>query len=323
MTHSTLLAVLSMVKSVLRLPIGAIVLAALSLGGCDTASSGSAEDEVQVVATSTILADLTTQVAGDAIELKSILNPGDDPHVYEPVPQDTIALEKADLILYNGYNLEPNIIKLIESAGANERALAVGEVVKPLDFRYEGQTRPDPHVWGDVQNAIAMTNAIRDALIELSPENESRFTENARQLVEKLTALDSWTEDQIATIPQDKRELVSTHDAFQYYASAYGLQVAGTLIGISTEEQPSAQTVSKLVEAIKSIGVPTIFAETTINPALIQTVAEEAGVKLADQELYSDSIGAPGSDGDSYIKMIAANTCAIATALQGTCTPFK
>lgn len=323
MTHSTSFPGLSMVKSALPLGIGVVALAALSLGGCDTASSGSAAKEVQVVATSTVLADLTSQVGGDAIELTSILKPGDDPHVYEPVPKDTIALEKANLILYNGYNLEPNIIKLIQSAGANERALAVGEVVKPLDFQYEGQTRPDPHVWGDVANAIAMTNTIRDALIKLSPENESLFTENAKRLVEQLTALDGWAEDQIATIPQDKRELVTTHDAFQYYANAYGLDVAGTLIGISTEEQPSAQTVSRLVEAIKSTGVPTIFAETTINPALIQTVAEEAGVKLAEQPLYSDSIGAPGSDGDSYIKMIAANTCAIATALQGTCTPFK
>lgn len=314
-----------MVKSALRLPVGVggFLLVVLSLGGCDATSSGSASEEVQVVATSTILADLTTQVGGDAIQLTSILKPGDDPHVYEPVPQDTIALEKADLILYNGYNLEPNIIKLIQSAGANERAVAVGEVVKPLDFTYEGQTRPDPHVWGDVKNAIAMTNAIRDALIKLSPEDESRFTENARQLVAQLTTLDGWAKAQIATIPQDKRQLVTTHDAFQYYANAYGLEVAGTLIGISTEEQPSAQTVSKLVEAIRGIGVPTIFAETTINPALIQTVAEEAGVKLSDQALYSDSIGARGSDGDSYIKMIAVNTCAIATALQGTCIAFK
>ncbi|HEY9879417.1 MAG TPA: zinc ABC transporter substrate-binding protein, partial [Leptolyngbyaceae cyanobacterium] len=127
MTHPTLFPGLSMVKSALPLGIGVVALAALSLGGCDTASSGSAAKEVQVVATSTVLADLTSQVGGDAIELTSILKPGDDPHVYEPVPQDTIALERANLILYNGYNLEPNIIKLIQSAGANERALAVGE----------------------------------------------------------------------------------------------------------------------------------------------------------------------------------------------------
>jgi manganese/iron transport system substrate-binding protein len=314
-----------MLKNALRrqLWLGTVAALALGISGCDTPGAGdSSTDELQVVATSTILADLTAQVGGDAIVLTSLLNPGDDPHVYEPVPQDTVAIEQADLIFYNGYNLEPGLIRLIAGAGADDRALAIGEVVDPLDFEYEGQTEPDPHVWGDVSNAIAMTNAIRDALIELSPENESLFTENARQLTEQLAALDTWVGEQIATIPPDQRQLVTTHDAFQYYANAYGLTVAGTLIGISTEEQPSAQTVSRLVQAIRETGVPTIFAETTINPALIQTVADEAGVTLSETELYSDSIGAEGSEGDSYINMIAANTCAIAVGLNGTCTPF-
>ena len=116
--------------------------------------------------------------------------------------------------------------------------------------------------------------------------------------------------------------LVTTHDAFQYYARAYGLEIFGTLIGISTEEQPSAQTVRKLADAIQTANVPAIFAETTINPALIQTVAAEAGVKLAERELYSDSLGAAGSDANSYIEMIVANTQTIVESLGGNYTPF-
>jgi manganese/iron transport system substrate-binding protein len=116
---------------------------------------------------------------------------------------------------------------------------------------------------------------------------------------------------------------VTTHDAFQYYANAYRLSIIGTLIGISTEEQPSAQTVQRLVESVKTARVPTIFAETTINPALIRTVAQEAGVKVAERSLYSDSIGAPGSDGDSYINMMVANTRSIVESLGGKSTPFK
>lgn len=112
--------------------------------------------------------------------------------------------------------------------------------------------------------------------------------------------------------------MITTHDAFQYYAQAYGLEVSGTLIGISTEEQPSAKTVQELVTSIKDTGVPAIFAETTINPQLIKTVAEEAGVKLAETKLYSDSIGARGSEGDSYIKMMVSNTRTIVEALGGT-----
>ncbi len=277
----------------------------------------------QVVATTTIVADLTDQLAGSAIQLTSLLKPGDDPHTYEPVPADSVALEQADLILYNGFNLEPGVIRLMNAAGMRAGKLAVGEVVTPLDIEYEGQKVPDPHVWGDVENAIAMVAAIKTALIDLLPTQREQIQQNADRLTVELQQLDAWVKQQIATIPANNRQLVTTHDAFQYYAHAYGLQIAGTLIGISTEEQPSAQMIRSLVAAIKQTGVPAIFAETTINPALITTVAEEAGVQLAPRPLYSDAIGTPGSDGDSYLKMIEANTRTIVEALGGTYTPFQ
>ena len=296
----------------------------LLVGGCgenDSATDG--DDLPQVVSTSTIIADLTRRVGGDEIKHEGILQPGADPHVYEPTPQDSVALEKADLILYNGFNLEPGIIKMINSTGVEANKFAVGEVVDPLDFEYQGQKEPDPHVWGDAQNAIAMTVAIRDRLIELSPEDEAEFTLNADELIQELKQTDSWIAEQIQTIPADRRKLVTTHDAFQYYTNAYGLEMAGTLIGISTEEQPSAQTVKNLANSIKQMKIPAIFAETTINPQLIKTVAEEAGVKLAPQELYSDSIGAPGSSGDSYLKMLEANTKSIVESLGGQFKPLN
>jgi len=277
----------------------------------------------RVVSTSTILADLTEQVGGAAIEHTGLLEPGADPHLYEPVPADSIALEKAALIFYNGYNLEPGLIKLIEAAGLQARHVAVGEQVKPLDFDYDGQRVPDPHVWGDVENAIVMVETIRDELSELSPGDAATFAANAAALSAQLEQLDTWIAAQIATIPAAQRRLITTHDAFQYYAAAYGLEIPGTLIGISTEEQPSAQTVSQLVQAIVAARVPAIFAETTINPTLIRTVAEEAGVALAPRELYSDSLGAPGSAGDSYLKMMAANTQTIVEALGGQFQPFS
>ncbi len=282
------------------------------------------ESQPRVVATSTIIADLAQEVAGDEIQIRGILKPGTDPHVYEPVPADSRVLEEADLILYNGYNLEPGLIKLMNASGGKARKLAVGEAVKSLQLeKGKGEIVPDPHIWGSAENAIAMTNAIRDALIELSPEDREELTQNALQLTNELKQLHSWINKQIQTIPAPRRRLVTTHDAFQYYGRAYGIAIAGTLIGISTEEQPSAQTVQRLVESIKKIGVPAIFAETTINPALIKTVAQEAGVKLAPNQLYSDSIGAKGSDGDSYINMMEANTRSIVEALGGKYTPFQ
>jgi manganese/iron transport system substrate-binding protein len=296
-----------------------LILSCLILGlvACDSSLDSQNNQKPRVISTSTIIADLTTRVGGDEIDNQSILKPGDDPHVYEPVPSDSVALEKADLILYNGYNLEPGLIKMMNSTGVKAKKVAVGEAIKPLQLEKEGQTVPDPHVWGSARNGIIMVIKIRDQLIELSPEDRETFIQNSTQLITELENLDRWITAAIQTIPASQRQLVTTHDAFQYYANAYGLKVAGTLIGISTEEQPSAQTVKNLADAIKNMRVPAIFAETTINPALITTVAEEAGVKLAPQQLYSDSIGAVGSEGDSYLKMLEANTRSIVKSLGG------
>ncbi len=310
-------------NSIFRLTTAGILLGTLLSSCTQEVTNTSDSDQPQVVSTSTIIADLTETIGGDEIEHQGILEAGADPHVYEPVPQDSIAFEKADLIFYNGYNLEPGLIKLMNAAGVGAKKVAVGEIASPLEMEYQGRTEPDPHVWGNVENVIIMVNTIRDNLIEISPEDREIFTQNAAKLTQELQQLNTWIEQQIATIPENQRKLVTTHDAFQYYARAYGLEITGTLIGISTEEQPSAQTVSKLADSIRKSQVPAIFAETTINPKLITTVAEEAGVKLAENELYSDSIGAPGSDGDSYIKMLVSNTETIVEALGGKVTAFE
>lgn len=302
-----------MIKKIIFLSSLFILLGSCSQNAPNT--SNKINDKLQVVSTSTIIASLTDEIGAEEINNISILAPGADPHIYEPVPQDTIALEKADLILYNGYNLEPNILKLIDSTGIKADKLAVGEQIKPLDFEYEGQKKPDPHVWGNAQNGIIMAKAIRDKLMEIDPKNQDKFTQNADKLIKELQELDSWIKTQIATIPPNQRKLITSHDAFQYYSNAYGLEIAGTLIGISTEEQPSAQTIKNLVEIIKSTGVRAIFAETTINPTLIETVAEEAGVKVAEGKLYSDSIGVKGSEADTYVKMLKINTQTIVDAL--------
>ncbi len=251
------------------------ILLPLALISCSQPTEGNnpqGNGKPRVVATSTIIADLAQEIGENEIQLTGILQPGTDPHVYEPVPADSRVLEphvyepvpadsrvleEAKLILYNGYNLEPGLIKLMNAAGGNVKRLAVGEVIKPLELdKGKGEIVPDPHVWGSAENAIAMVNAIRDSLIELSPEDKAKFTENATQLTNELKQLHSWISQQIQTIPADKRKLVTTHDAFQYYGRAYQIAIAGTLIGISTEEQPSAQTVQRLVESIKKIGVP-------------------------------------------------------------------
>ncbi len=307
------------------LKIAILLTFSLISGGCNpniTENASIDNNKPNVVATSTLIADWTENIAGENINLVSLLKPGDDPHIYEPVPQDSVALEQANLILYNGYNLEPNLIKMMNSVGNKAQKVAVGEIIDPLSLTYEGRTVPDPHVWGNVQNVIKMVKLINQRLSELYPENKAKFAENTDKFIKDLEKLDQWIKEQIATIPPDKRKLVTTHDAFQYYTQAYGLEVAGTLIGISTEEQPSAKTVQTLAESIKKLGIPAIFAETTLNPRLITIVAEEAGVKLAPTPLYSDSLGAENTSGDTYIKMMVTNTRAIVDNLGGKSTPF-
>lgn len=271
----------------------------------------------RVVATSTLIADWASRIGGDSIQLTGLLHPGADPHVYEPAPADTVALERANLILYNGYNLEPGLIRLMNATGGKARRVALGEVVPALTSQHATTPVPDPHVWGDVSNVVPMVEKLRDELITLVPDQRVAFTKRAAAYIHDLHQVDHWIGDQTATIPPSRRYLVTTHDAFQYYARAYGLKVVGTLIGISTEEQPSARTLQYLVESIRSVGVPAIFAETTLNPNLITTVATEAGVRLAPTPLYSDSIGAVGSPGETYLKMMTANTRAIVKNLGG------
>jgi len=300
------------------------IVSSLVVVGCTSHPRHRENTKPQVVVTSTIITNLAAEIGGEEVQITGILKPGADPHIYEPVPADSRVLEEANLILYNGYNLEPGIIKLMNATGGNVKKIPVGEVVKYLKLdKGKGKIVPDPHVWGSAANVISMVKAIRDSLIELSPEDKNKFVENAKRLTDELQQLHIWINQEIQTIPLDKRKLITTHDAFQYYGNAYKIAISGTLIGISTEEQPSAQTVKKLVESIKKIGVSAIFAETTINPALIKTVAEEAGVKLAPTPLFSDSIGAKGSNGDTYIKMMVANTRAIVEALGGKYTPFQ
>lgn len=134
------------------------------------------------------------------------------------MPQDSIAFEEAELVLYNGYNLEPGLIRMMNAAATNARKVAVGEVVQPLQLEQYGRTVPDPHVWGSANNAVLMVQAVRDALIELSLENQAKFAQNADRLIAELQQLHTWIQQQTDTIPADQRQLVTTHDAFQYYA---------------------------------------------------------------------------------------------------------
>jgi manganese/iron transport system substrate-binding protein len=277
-----------------------------------------------VVTTNAVLCNLTQQIAADTINLRCLIDAGTDPHVYQPTPDDRKAIETASLILYGGYGFEPQLIKLIQASSNLAPKVAVDElaVPNPQKFDEDGEIVADPHVWSDAQNGIQIVKVIDKALSELEPDRAQVYSQNTQKLINEISQIDLWIKSQIATIPTTSRKLVTTHDALGYYSKAYNIPLAGALSGTNTEESPTPQQVKSLVSEIKATGVPTIFAETSANPSLIQTVAREANVKVSDQELFADGLGVIGSDGDTYQKMLIANTRSIVQGLGGRFTPF-
>ncbi|MEQ9550662.1 MAG: zinc ABC transporter substrate-binding protein [Coleofasciculus sp. G3-WIS-01] len=330
---------------------------AIALTGCvqtnQTAVSPTGEgtvsgDKPSVVVSHRVLCDLTKEIAQDTIQLNCLLDPNQDPHTYRSTPSHRKAVETAQLILYGGYDGEAGVEGLIEASNTSAPIVAVFEEAVPNPLEGEahhhdhgekeqgehsdheenhaadkGEKVPDPHVWHDVQNGMAMVEVIRNQLAQINPDQADLYAENAQQLTSQLDQLDTWVNAQVATIPPGKRKIVTTHDALAYYVNAYGFEAAESLQGLSTEETPSAARVKELVETIEQAKVPTIFVETTTNSTAIETVAREADVKVSEQKLIVGSLGAQNSDTGTYIGMITHNTCAIAEGLGGTCTPFK
>jgi manganese/iron transport system substrate-binding protein len=316
---------------------------ALGLAGCGSnqqasnPSTASNTDKPKVVATSSVLCDVTQEIAQNTVDLTCLIPAGTDPHVYQPKPNDRKAIEQAKLILYNGYGFEPDLIKLIKATKNAAPKVAVNEIAvpKPLkgeEHEHEPEKKAeanhdhgesDPHVWHNAQNGVRIVETVRDNLEKLSPNNAAQYTSNAKKMTSELTQLDSWIKSQISTIPAKQRKLVTTHDSMGYYAAAYGIPIEGALQGISTEEKPTAGRVKELVKEIKQASVPTIFAEATINPKLIEAVAKEANVKVSQRELFADGSGEKGSEGDTYEKMLIANTQTIVEGLGGKYTPFQ
>ncbi len=319
----------------------AVVAAAGLLGACNqpspTAQASPAETATafsppivsstgpKVVATTTVLCDMTQQIATSTVNLTCPIKAGSDPHIYEPTPEDRKAIEEAKLILYGGYSFEPSLIKIVRATSGSAPKVAVSEaaVPHPLTFEEDGKMEADPHVWHNAQNGIRMVEVIQSNLAKVAPKYGALYAKKAQAMTKELAQIDTWIKAQVATIPPGSRKLVTTHDALGYYSKAYNIPIEGALAGISTEEKPTASRVAELVKIIQKAQVPTIFAELSINPKLIETVAKDAKVKVSDRKLLADGLGEPKSGGETYQKMLIANTQSIVEGLGGTYTAFK
>jgi manganese/iron transport system substrate-binding protein len=281
------------------------------------------ESSPKVVVTNTVLCDLTNQIAASTVDVVCLLTAGSDPHIYKITPADRKSIEDAKLLLYGGYDFEPELTKVIKATSNPAPKIAVHEVAvpQPLKFEEEGKSTTDPHVWNNAQNGIKIAKTIEASLGKLVPAQAETYKQNTQKLITEIGQIDTWIKSQIGTIPATKKVLFTTHDALGYYSQAYGIPV-NALEGLSTEEKPNAARAKELVDKIRKVQVPTIFAELTLNPKLITAIAQEAKVKVSAQELYVDGLGEASSPGGTYQKMLISNTQTIVEGLGGKFTPF-
>jgi manganese/iron transport system substrate-binding protein len=323
----------------------------------ETDPSAGVSELPQVVATTSVLCDLTQQIAQDTVDLTCLMEAGRDPHTYSAKPSDRRAIDEADLVLYDGYNATPELIRMVEASTSPVPKVAVYEVAVPEplmgeahdhdhdhddhdhdhdeddhdhdhdeethdDHDHDGdeaELAPDPHIWHNALHNGKMAEVIATNLSAINPDQADFYGNNAEQLSDQFSALDNWIKAQVETVPAANRKLISTHEAFNYFAEAYGFEIAGALSGLSTDEQTSAARLTELVDAVKASGVTSIFAETTSNTKLIETLANEAGVAVAENPLFVEGPGGPGTPAETVQTMLVANTCTVVNALGGTC----
>lgn len=301
----------------------ALVALLAACGGDPQSSAVSGSGPVRVATSISPFADMLRQVGGDRVTVIALIPPGADAHTYQPGPKDVKQLGDVRAIFLNGSGLEKSLEGIIEhNTPAGARVVALSEGLTPIEFEEEavgpasksgddhGDEGPNPHFWLDVQNAKRYVQKMRDTLGEVDPEGRAVYTANSERYLKELDETDAYIKQQVATIPAAQRKLMTFHDAFPYFAKAYGLEAVGFVVRAPGRE-PSAREIKELGETIKSEGVKTVFKEPQLNAKLLDRAAKDAGVKV--DVLYSDALTKeiPG-----YVQMMRTNADKVAQGLR-------
>ncbi len=282
--------------------------------GAATASPSA--DAVPVVATSTVLADLVRSVGGTRVAVSSLVPKGGEVHTYDPSPSDLARLRDARLVVMNGLGLDSWLVDRVAASGSGAQVVELGPDLEGVT--YVGGVDADdaagvnPHLWLDVAHARRYVTRIGEALAEADPAEATTYEAGRTAYDARLAELDDWIRAEVASVPQANRRIVSFHEAYPYYAAAYGLEIVGVIVEAPGQD-PSAGEIAALVEAIRASGVKAVFTEAQFSPALAEAVAGEAGVKVVT-DLYNDSLGDPPVD--TYEAMMRWNTTRTVEALR-------
>ncbi|MCP3764322.1 metal ABC transporter substrate-binding protein [Domibacillus sp. A3M-37] len=293
--------------------IGMMGLLLLLAAGCGKSPEGATEQEkMQVVTTYSILYDIVKNVGGMHVDIHSLAPVGSNPHEYDPLPADIQKTTDADVVFYNGLNLEAgrswfdNLLETAGKSGENAPVFRLSENVEPMYLTTKGKEgEEDPHAWLDIQNGIRYAENARDALIKIDPDHAEDYAQNAKDYIAKLNDLHQKALEEFNQIPPEKRFLVTSEGAFKYFSKAYGFN-AGYIWEINAENQGTPDQVRSIVDLIRDKQIPVLFVESSIDPRSMQMVSDETGVPIGGT-LFTDSLAQPGEKGDTYFGMMESN----------------
>lgn len=289
--------------------------AALLAIGCDGGKSPAASGKMKVVTSFTIIADMAREVAGDAAEVESITKPGSEIHGYEPTPKDIVKAQSADLVLWNGMNLELWFEKFFHNV-KNVPSAVLSEGIRPLGIAEGPYTgKPNPHAWMSPANAVIYVENIRRAMVKTDPANEATYNTNAATYTAKIRALDEPVRRKLASIPAEKRWLVSSEGAFSYLCANYGLRQL-YLWPINADAQGTPQQVRAVIDGVRSNGIPVVFTESTVSDKPMRQVASETGARFGGV-LYVDSLTDADGPAPTYLKLLETNADTLVKGLLG------
>ncbi|WP_207482365.1 metal ABC transporter substrate-binding protein [Arenibaculum pallidiluteum] len=279
-----------------------------------------AAEPLKVVASFSILDDMVRQVGGEEVSVTTLVGPDQDAHVYEPSPADARAVAGADLVVVNGLGFEGWMDRLIRASGTKARVVTASARVKPIseDENHghgHGHGGADPHAWHSILNAMIYVDNILSGLIQAAPLRAEVFRARAAAYREELDRLDAGVRRTFAAVPADRLKVLTSHDAFGYFARDYRITFLAP-VGFSTEAEPSAGEVARLIRQVRKERVRAVFIENITDPRLIEQIARESGAKVGGT-LYSDALSAPGGPAATYVEMIRQNARQIAGALAG------